>query len=79
MTSQDEFKAMITLVFKILGVYQLFRLLSESKNVSLALYNPIMFKGSWITHGPDRKKETRVWLKDIFCAKYAETISFNIS
>jgi len=46
MTSQDEFKAMITLIFKILGVNQLFRLLSESKNVILALYNPIMFKGS---------------------------------
>lgn len=59
MTSQDEFKAMITLVFKMLRVYQLFRLLSESKNVSL-VYNPIMYKGSWITHGPDRKRETRV-------------------
>lgn len=70
MTSQDEFKAIITLVFKMLGVYQLFSMLSESKNVSLAFYDPIMFKDSWIIHVPERKRETRVWLEDIFCARY---------
>lgn len=67
MTSQDEFKAMITLVFKMLGVYQLFRLLSESKNVSLALYNPIMFKGSWITHRPERKREVSLSKRHFVC------------
>lgn len=34
MTSQDEFKAMITLAFQMFTVFQLFRPLSESKNVS---------------------------------------------
>jgi len=46
MTSQDEFKAMIALTFKKLRVCRLFRLLSESTNVSLAIYNLILFKGS---------------------------------
>lgn len=46
MTSQDKSEAMIALVFKMLGVYQFFRLLSESKDVSVAIYNPVMFKGS---------------------------------
>lgn len=77
MTSQDEFKEMITLVFKVLGVYQFFRMLSESKDVSVAIYNPAMFKGSWITHGSDRKWETRDWLT-LFLYKYAETVPFNI-
>lgn len=45
-TSQDECKAMIALTFKKLGVCRLFRLLSESTNVSLAIYNLILFKGS---------------------------------
>lgn len=67
MTSQDKSEATIALVFKMLGVYQFFRLLSESKDVSVAIYNPVMFKGSWITHGSDRKWETRVWLADLFC------------
>jgi len=46
MTSQDKSEAMIALVLKMLGVYQFFRLLSESKDVSVAIYNPVMFKGS---------------------------------
>lgn len=46
MTSQDECKAKIALTFKKLIVCRLFRLLSESTNVSLAIYNLILFKGS---------------------------------
>ena len=46
MTSQDEFEAMIALTFKRLRVCRLFRLLSESTNVGLAIYNLILFKGS---------------------------------
>lgn len=54
MTSQDECKATIALTFKKLRVCRLFRLLSDSTNVSLAIYNLILFKGSWITHAVGR-------------------------
>lgn len=41
---------MIVLIFKKFWVCRLFRLLSDSINVSLVIYNFILFKGLWIIY-----------------------------
>ena len=46
MTSQDEFGAPIALAFKKLGASDYSGPLSESTNVSVAIYNLVPFKGS---------------------------------